>query len=315
MKVDSSGLGEQPPHLPVLYHEIMNILAPTSSRVYIDGTLGAGGHAQGILEASAPKGKLLGLDLDTEALKIAQRRLAKFGTRVLIRKASYAQAAEIASSLGWKGVDGIILDLGVSSMQIDQPQRGFSFQKAGPLDMRFDPETGRSAADLVNNCAEAELSDIIWRYGEERFSRRIASAITKARPIYRTEELAALVRKVIGNKRGRIDPSTRTFQALRIAVNQELNTLEKALPKLIKYLIPGGMIAIIAFHSLEDRIVKSFFRYESRDCICPPDQPICTCQHVASLKILTPHPIRPSDEEASSNPRARSARLRVAQKL
>ncbi len=315
MKVDSSGLEEQPPHLPVLYQEIMNILAPTSSRVYIDGTLGAGGHAQGILEASAPKGKLLGLDLDTEALKIAQRRLAKFGTRALIRKASYAQATEIASSLGWKGVDGIILDLGVSSMQIDQPQRGFSFQKEGPLDMRFDPETGRSAADLINNCTEAELSDIIWRYGEERFSRRIASAIMKARPIHRTEELAALVRKVIGNKRGRIDPSTRTFQALRIAVNQELSTLEEALPKLIKYLIPGGRIAIIAFHSLEDRIVKSFFRYESRNCICPPEQPICTCQHVASLKILTPHPIRPSDEEAFSNPRARSARLRVAQKL
>ncbi|MFH1446547.1 MAG: 16S rRNA (cytosine(1402)-N(4))-methyltransferase RsmH, partial [Chloroflexota bacterium] len=233
----------------------------------------------------------------------------------LIRKASYAQAAEIASSIGWKGVDGIILDLGVSSMQIDQSQRGFSFQKEGSLDMRFDSETGTSAADLINNCDEAELSDIIWRYGEERFSRRIASAIMKARPIHRTEELAALIRKVIGNKRGRIDPSTRTFQALRIAVNQELITLEKALPELIKYLYPGGRIAIIAFHSLEDRIVKSFFKYESHDCICPPEQPICTCQHMANLKVLTPHPIRPSDEEASSNPRARSARLRVAQKL
>lgn len=315
MGIAFSGLEASPPHLSVLYNEIMTALAPQSPRLYLDGTIGAGGHAYGILQGSAPQGQLLGLDLDNTALKIAQARLAKFGSRVILRKASYLQAAEEVTSLGWKSVDGIVLDLGVSSMQIDQPHRGFSFNKEGLLDMRFDTTTGQTAAELINTLDETVLADIIWRYGEERFSRRIASAIVKARPINQTQELAVLIRRTIGKRTDRIDPATRTFQALRIAVNQELTALEKALPVLIALLNPGGRLAIISFHSLEDRIVKSIFKRECSACICPPEQPICTCQHVASLELLTKRPIRPSEDEISSNPRGRSARLRVAQKL
>jgi 16S rRNA (cytosine1402-N4)-methyltransferase len=212
-------------------------------------------------------------------------------------------------------VDGIVLDLGVSSMQRDQPERGFSFRQNGPLDMRFDPTTGPSAADLVNQLDERELADLIWRYGEERFSRKIAHAIVHARPLQTTQELAAVVRAAIGHTRERQDPATRTFQALRIAVNNELKNIEEALPLLIELLQPHARLAVISFHSLEDRIVKQVFQRESKDCICPPEQPVCTCGHHASITILTPHPVLPQAEEIESNPRSRSAKLRVAQKI
>jgi 16S rRNA (cytosine1402-N4)-methyltransferase len=315
MIATGTGLGERPPHLSVLYKEIMTALNPASPKRYIDGTLGAGGHAQGILDACAPQGRLLGLDVDESALDIAKTRLTRFGSRAILRKASYLQAKELAIENGWQAVDGIILDLGVSSMQIDQAQRGFSFQKEGTLDMRFDMSTGRTAADLVNTLDEDELADILWRYGEEHFSRRIASALVKARPINRTDELANLIRRTVGKRNEKIDPATRTFQALRIAVNEELTNLENALPDLISLLNPGGRLAVISFHSLEDRIVKTTFMKESRDCICPPEQIICTCNHKARIERLTIHPIKPTEEEIASNSRARSARLRVAQKL
>ena len=311
----SGGMGVQPPHQSVLYNEILNALKPVSPNCYLDGTLGAGGHAFGILGLCRPSGRLLGLDVDPQALEIARARLAPFGERAILKKGSYHQAAAFLAELGWEGLDGIVLDLGVSSMQIDQPERGFSFQKAGRLDMRFDQSTGKSAADLVNTSDEKALADIIYRYGEERYARRIAAAIVKARPIYQTEELAEVIRKAIGWSEQKIDPATRTFQALRIAVNEELTRLEGALPDLIALLNPGGILAVIAFHSLEDKIVKSIFRRESRDCICPPEQPLCTCQHRAAVKVLTNKPIRPGEAEVEANPRARSARLRLAQKL
>ncbi len=315
MMASGTGLGEHPPHLSVLYKEIMTALVPVSAKHYLDGTLGAGGHAYGILEASAPDGFVLGIDVDDTALAIAAQRLESFGKRAILRKGSYREAHRIVNEIGWQKVDGIVLDLGISSMQVDQAQRGFSFQKDGALDMRFDPTQGKTAADLVNTLPEEALADILWRYGEERFSRRIAAAIVKARPIHRTQDLADLIRRTIGKRNEKIDPATRSFQALRIAVNEELNNLENALPALISLLAPGGRLAVISFHSLEDRIVKTFFSQESRDCICPPERIICTCNHKASIERLTPHPIKATDEEIAINPRARSARLRVAQKM
>ena len=303
------------PHQPVLYHEILEILAPESGEVYLDGTLGAGGHAEGILKASAPRGRLLGLDLDPEALAIARQRLLNFQERSIIKQASYLSAADILAEIGWEKVNGIVLDLGVSSMQIDRPGRGFSFLGEGPLDMRFNQDSGRNAADLVNNLGEEELANLIYQYGEERFSRRIARAIVVSRPIHTTQDLAALIKKAVPGYESHIHPATRTFQALRIATNKELETLSEALPRLADCLAPAGRIAIISFHSLEDRIVKRFFKLESQDCICPPEQPVCTCGHTASLKVLTKKPVRATEQEIQQNPRSRSAKLRVAEKL
>ncbi len=257
---------------------------------------------------------MLGLDLDPQALEIASQRLSAFESRLTLRQASYTTLRHQLSTLGWDAVDGIVIDLGVSSMQIDTPERGFSFLADGPLDMRFSPDQPTSAADLVNNLPEAELADLIYRYGEEHASRRIARAITQARPLHTTAELADVIVRASGGRRGRIHPATRTFQALRIAVNGELQSLEEFLPQAVQALRPGGRLAVISFHSLEDRIVKQYFRQESRDCICPPDQPVCTCGHKASLIEVTRHPIEATDEEASSNPRARSAKLRIAEK-
>lgn len=307
--------GDRFPHQPVLYHEVLDALAPVSGGDYLDGTLGAGGHAEGILQASAPRGRLLGLDLDPEALAIARQRLFGYQDRVVIKQSSYLYAPDILQNTGWPNVQGILLDLGVSSMQIDRPGRGFSFMEEGPLDMRFDQAVGSTAADLVNTLSEGALSQILHEFGEERFSRRIAGAIVAARPIYTTQALAALIKKVVPFYSSPIHPATRTFQALRIAANHELDTLSSALPELVKCLAPHGRIAVISFHSLEDRIVKSFFRKESRDCICPPEQPVCTCGHSATLKLLTKKPIRPGQEEIQANPRARSARLRTAEKI
>jgi 16S rRNA (cytosine1402-N4)-methyltransferase len=302
-------------HLPVLYHEIINALRPQPGGYYVDGTLGAGGHAWGILDASNPDGKLLGMDLDPHALTLAEQRLAPFGERVILRRASYVTLRGQLSSLGWEMVQGIVLDLGVSSMQLDTPERGFSFRSDAPLDMRFDPQSETTAADLINNLSEADLNDLIYRYGEERRSRQVARAIVLARPIHTTSQLAEVVAKATSSGRSGIHPATRTFQALRIAVNHELDAVEQVLPDALAVLAPGGRLAVISFHSLEDRIVKQFIRRASRDCLCPPKQPVCTCGHKACLLEITRKPIRASETEAIQNPRARSSRLRVAEKL
>jgi len=303
------------PHHPVLYQEIIHALRPHSAGRYVDATVGAGGHAWGILTASAPGGLLLGLDLDPQALEIASQRLSAFESRVTLLKASYTTLQAQLARLGWATVDGIVIDLGVSSMQIDTPERGFSFLMDGPLDMRFSPAQTTSAADLVNTLPETELADLIFRYGEEKLSRRIARAIVQARPLRTTTELANLILKASGGRRERIHPATRTFQALRIAVNQELQSVEDFLPQALQALAPGGHLAVISFHSLEDRIVKQYFRRESRDCICPPEQPVCTCGHKASIIEITRHPIEATIEEAKTNPRSRSAKLRIIEKL
>ncbi len=303
------------PHRSVLYQEIIDALNPTSSGCYIDGTVGAGGHAWGILAACAPAGKLLGLDLDPQALGLARQRLAEFAGRFELAQASYTTLPEQIQRLGWGGVQGIVMDLGVSSMQLDTAERGFSFLRDGPLDMRFGPSQPHTAADLVNHLPEADLADLIFRYGEDRNSRRIARAILAGRPYTTTLQLAQVIEKALGRGRDRLHPATRTFQALRIAVNEELQSIEETLPKAIAALAPGGRLAVIAFHSLEDRLVKQYFRRESRDCICPPEQLICNCGHTAIIKEITRHPILPQEEEAQTNPRARSARLRVAEKL
>jgi 16S rRNA (cytosine1402-N4)-methyltransferase len=301
-------------HRPVLYHEVISILQPHESGSYVDCTVGVGGHARGILEASSPNGRLLGMDLDPHALKIARERLASFGDRVILVHASYTAIKKQLTRLGWSLVDGILLDLGVSSLQLDDPARGFSFRSEGPLDMRFDPDHSISAYDLVNNLPEGELARILNEYGEERRHRQIAKAIREARPIRSTKELKEIIVKESGYSHGRIHPATRTFQALRISVNQELDALKSVLPQAFECLKPGGRLAVVSFHSLEDRIVKKFFRRESRDCVCPPKLPVCSCNHKAILKEINRRPIRPTETEIDMNPRSRSARLRVAEK-
>ena len=281
----------------------------------MDATVGAGGHAAGILQASSPEGELLGLDLDPQALELASQRLFAFRSRVILKQASYTSLQEQIAALGWSVVHGVLMDLGVSSMQIDTPERGFSFQTEGPLDMRFGPSLSNTAADLVNQMSESDLADLIWEYGEERHARRIARSIVQARPIRTTTQLADVILKAARGERGKIHPATRTFQALRIAVNEELKGLADTLPQAVQALAPGGRLAVISFHSLEDRIVKQFMRRESRDCICPPEQPVCICGHKASIKEITRRPIVASEEEIAANPRARSAKLRVAEKL
>jgi len=304
-------------HEPVLLEEVITALQPQSGGVYIDGTVGAGGHAFAILSESAPDGHLFGFDQDKSALAFAKQRLSQFGDRVYLLHSNFDQVSRLTRQHQIPLANGILLDLGLSSMQVDQPERGFSFQADGPLDMRMDKTAGQTAAELVNQLPESELADLIYQYGEERHSRRIARAIFKARPLRRTGELAQVIaqasRSGRGRKRSRIHPATRTFQALRIAVNDELGALERTLPQAIELLKPDGRLAVISFHSLEDRIVKQFFRREAQDCICPPDQPVCTCRHKATIRIITKRPIMPSLAEIDSNPRARSAKLRVVE--
>jgi 16S rRNA (cytosine1402-N4)-methyltransferase len=301
------------PHQPVLYQEIIHALRPKSTGRYVDGTVGAGGHAAGLLAASEPGGRLLGLDVDPQALDLARQHLAPFGERACLKRASYTSLPDQLAALGWESVDGILLDLGASSMQFDSPERGFSFLADGPLDMRFDRSNPLTAAEIVNTWPEEDLVDLFYRYGEERAAHRIARVIVKARPIQGTRQLADAIEKSIG-RHGPHHPATQTFQALRIAVNDELGSLGKVLPLAVQYLNPGGRLAVISFHSLEDRQVKDFFRMESRDCICPPQQPICTCGHKASIQVITRRPISPTEEEIIRNSRSRSAKLRVAEK-
>ena len=308
-----------PHHRPVLYQEIINALNPRSGGRYVDGTLGAGGHSYGVLSASAPDGQLLAFDLDPQAISLARETLAPFEGRFHLVHDSYLTLPQHMRALGWQTVDGIVLDFGVSSMQLDQPPRGFSFLREGPLDMRFDPTRGVSAAEFLEHISEAELADILWRYGEESKSHQLAAAILARRPITTTTQLAAIIEETIGRRpvRGRthIHPATRSFQALRIAVNEELRAVEAIIPLAIEALAPSGKLAVISFHSLEDRIVKNSFRRESTDCICPPEQPICTCGHTASIRLTPRKAITASEQEVAQNTRSRSAKLRIAQKI
>ncbi|MCS7222510.1 MAG: 16S rRNA (cytosine(1402)-N(4))-methyltransferase RsmH [Anaerolineae bacterium] len=304
-------------HQPVLLAEVIQGLALRPGDDVIDGTLGGGGHAAAMLQAIAPHGRLLGLDADPAAVAWCRQRFGREvaeGRAVLVH-ANFARLREIAEAAGFVRVAGILLDLGVSSFQLAQAERGFSFQIAAPLDMRFDPSQGVPASELINRLSEEELANLLYRYGEEPHSRKIARAIVEARPILDTVHLAEVVSRAVGGRRERIHPATRTFQALRIAVNRELDALRAALPQAISLLRPGGRIAVIAFHSLEDRIVKRFFQKESRDCICPPEMPICICGHRATVRLITRRPQRPGKEEIARNPRSRSARLRIAERL
>jgi len=302
-------------HLPVLYKEIIHALQPQRGGRYVDCTLGAGGHARGILEACAPDGCLLGLDVDPQALALARETLAPYEQRTRLVQASYITLSNQLPAAGWDAVDGIILDLGASSMQFDSPSRGFSFLHDGPLDMRFGPNALRSAEDLVNTLDERELADIIFHYGEDRDSRKIARAIVANRPLHTTRDLVTVIEKVSPRRGNRVHPATRTFQALRIAVNEELVAVEKVLPQAMTGLRPGGRLAVISFHSLEDRIVKDYFREQSKDLVNPPYEKIYKVERKAMLKLITKKPIVPTDEEIKDNPRARSAKLRVVEKL
>ncbi len=275
--------------------------------------MGAGGHTAGILEASAPNGRVLVFDRDPEAIDFAKQRLFDYGDRVTYINANYAEMGTLAPMAAFGEVDGILLDLGLSSRQLADGQRGFSFMKEGPLDMRFDSTSGPTAADLLNNLSESDLSDIFWRYGEVRQSRRIARLIVENRPLASTNELAELIATNLGRK-GRIHPATQTFQAIRIAVNQELEAVEQGLAAAIELLRPGGRLAVISFHSLEDRFVKRYFREISRDCICPPQQPICNCDRQALFKLVIRKAVKAGEEEIANNPRSRSARLRVIER-
>jgi 16S rRNA (cytosine1402-N4)-methyltransferase len=301
-------------HVPVLYDEVLAGLHPQPGGRYIDATLGTGGHAAGILRASAPDGRLLGLDADPEASAFALQILQPFTDRLTVRTNNFRCLKEVASSVGFDQVDGVVMDLGLSSRQLSDSQRGFSFGQDGPLDMRFNRSQVRSAADLVNSLPEAELADVLWRYGEERHARRIARAIVAARPLNSTSQLADLVARTVG-RHEKIHPATRTFQALRIAVNDELEALSEGLWQARDLLRPGGRLAVIAFHSLEDRLVKRFYQQEAKDCVCPPETPVCVCQHHATLRVLTSKPVRPTAEEIAGNPKSRSARLRIAERV
>lgn len=314
-------------HIPVMLEEVLNFLSPKPGGHYVDGTLGGGGHTQAILERSGPDGKVLGIDADAQALQRVRGRLADQieDGRLTLVHGNFAELKPIAAEAHFAPVDGILLDLGFSSDQMDNPERGFSFSADGPLDMRLNQAQEVSAADLVNEASEQELANIFWRYGEETRSRQIAWRIIRERErgaITRTSQLARLAAAGVPFKPGMIHPATRVFQALRIAVNEELQHLEMVLPQLLDVLRGqeyersgegGGRIVIISFHSLEDRLVKGFMRREARDCICPPDVPVCVCGHKAQLRLLTPKPVTPGRQEILANPRARSAKLRAAE--
>lgn len=302
-------------HVPVMLETCIHFMQPASGGYYADGTLGAGGHSKAILDASAPDGKLIAFDLDPAAIETASECLKPYGDRVRIIRDSYINIGLYAAD---DSLDGFIVDLGVSSMQLDHEERGFSFLQDGPLDMRFSPDQPLSAADIVNTWSEDELAGIIRQYGEERKSRRIAAAICSERErktIKTTGELRDIIVSAAGSGRDKIHPATRTFQAIRIAVNDELKAVETVLPAAMRALKSGGRLLAISFHSLEDRIVKNYFKQESRDCLCPPDQPVCSCHHKAILREITRHPLTADEQETAVNPRSRSAKLRVAEKL
>jgi len=309
-------------HLPVLVEEVIQMLAPAPGSLHIDTTLGGGGHTERILEAANPDGRLLGLDADPAAVARVEARLRpRFGDRLVLRQANFRELATVAPAAGFDAVDGCLFDLGLSSFQLGDRERGFGFRAGGPLDMRFDPGRGVPAAELLATLDTAELTALFRRYGEEPKAPRIARAIVDARrvaPIKTAEELAALVERVLPlNPRQprRTHPATRVFQALRIAANEELDALEDGLHAALDLLRPGGRLVVLSYHSLEDRIVKRFIQSERRGCVCPPEVPVCVCGRNPRLRLITRPSLTPSAAEISANPRARSARLRAAERL
>lgn len=302
-------------HKPVLYQEIIHALQPQNDGRYVDGTLGAGGHARGILEACAPNGQLLGLDVDPNALEIARKNLSTFENRIHLVQASHISLNEQLAKLQWNQINGIVLDLGASSMQFDNAERGFSFMQNGPLDMRFGINAKMTAEEIINTFDERELADIIFKYGEDRDARKIAKAIVKSRPLHTTGQLVAVIEKASPRKGDKTHPATQTFQALRIIVNDELYAVQKTLPQAVASLKSGGRCAVISFHSLEDRIVKEYFREQSKEYINPPYEKVYAEERKAVVKLVNKKPIVPTDEEMKENPRARSAKLRIVEKL
>lgn len=304
-----------PVHKPVLLYEVVEALCPQPGKRYVDCTLGTGGHAEAILSKIIPGGQLLGMDADPRAIEIARDRLFDYADNTILVNDNFLNLETICKENRYLPVQGILFDLGLSSAQLDDSERGFSFQQYGPLDMRFDPTQQFTAADIVNTFPEERLSEIIKAYGEERFSKRIARHIVNSRPVSNTLQLVAAIEKATGGYRSKIHPATRTFMALRILVNHELENLSSALKQTTNCLDRGGRLVVISYHSLEDRIVKQFMLTESKGCICPPTIPVCRCGHEASLKIITRKVITPSLVETKSNPRSRSAKLRVAERL
>jgi 16S rRNA (cytosine1402-N4)-methyltransferase len=302
-------------HIPVLSRETLENLSVQPGGRYIDCTLGGGGHAQAILEHSSPGGQLLGIDAAPEAIKAAGDRLMSFGKSVLLVNDNFVNLRDICVKYDFFPVHGILFDLGLSSLQLDEGGGGFSFQRDAPLDMRFSPTQRTTAADIVNTSSEIELARILKTYGEETASRQIARYILQKRPIRTTTQLADIVEQAVGGRHGRIHPATRTFQALRIAVNHEMENLESALNQAVSLLGFGGRLVVISYHSLEDRIVKNFMRQESRDCVCPPEAMKCVCGHKANIKIISRKIVMPSFAEVEMNPRSRSAKLRSAERL
>jgi 16S rRNA (cytosine1402-N4)-methyltransferase len=307
-------------HRPVLPGETLALLAVLPGQTVVDATLGPGGHAELLLEAVGPGGRVVGIDRDGAALEIARRRLARFGKAFLALQGNHRELPQLLAEAGVGQVDRVLLDLGVSSLQLDDPDRGFSFRADGPLDMRMDPRSGPTAADLVATLSEEELRQLLWRFGEERRARAVAHAIVgerARRPLRRTGQLAEIVGRALGPaaRRWPIHPATRTFQALRIAVNGELDGLGELVERTAASLPPGGRIAVIAFHSLEDREIKQALRRLAQRCTCPPGLPTCGCGRRDLVRLLTRKPVRPSAAEQSENPRSRSARLRAAERL
>jgi 16S rRNA (cytosine1402-N4)-methyltransferase len=305
-------------HTPVLLKEVVSQLQPHDGGLYVDCTVGGGGHAHEILCACGPNGRVIGLDWDEEAIAASRERLREFGGRVQLVRANYVELERVIMSLGVTTVDGVVFDLGVSSRQFNESGRGFSFQREGPLDMRMNRQLGATARDVLRSASLEELARIFRVYGEEKRARAVARQIVAEReqkPLDTTTQLARLVERVLGPRHGSgIHPATRVFQALRIAVNNELDNLKQGLNVAARFLGAGGRLAVISFHSLEDRIVKQFFVEQSSGCICPPDLPVCACGRKQLLRIVTRKPVTPREEEIDANPRSRSAKLRVAEK-
>jgi 16S rRNA (cytosine1402-N4)-methyltransferase len=307
-------------HRPVLLHPLIESLQPRPGQTYIDGTLGAGGYVAAFVERVLPGGRILAIDRDPAAVALARQRFADRGDAVIPAHGDFADMESIAAEHNVSSVDGVVLDLGISSVQLDDPERGFSFRQSGPLDMRMDPQSGANAANIVNEWSEADLVALIRTYGDERFAPRIAAAIVRTRgqrPITTTAQLSEMVERTIPRRfwPKRIHPATRTFQALRIEVNHELESLNAGLQAAIRIIRPGGRLGVVSFHSLEDTIVKNALHVAAQNCLCPPQQTHCTCAHRASLLLLSRKAIKPDAAELATNPRARSARLRIAEKL
>lgn len=304
-----------PGHEPVMLEECISALQIQRGGRYIDCTVGGGGHAAAILEESSPGGRLIGIDADPHAIRVARGKLKPYGKDVILVNENFKYLENICTRHGFSPVNGVLFDLGMSSLQLEEAGRGFSFRQDSPLDMRFSDRQDLTAADIVNTYPEVELARLLHRYGEEQRNRQIARCIVERRPLGTTQELARVVEQAVGGTRGRIHPATKTFQALRIAVNHELENLELALEQAVNLLGNGGRLVVISFHSLEDRLVKGFFRREAQWCICPPGMPACICGHTPRLKVLSKKAFRPSLVEVQTNPRSRSARMRVAERI